>query len=329
MHFLGYKGPRLLPGLPDTWVPVPCVQQHSRRRKSLVRVGVPLKLAWALTIHKAQGITEPHGVIVSFDGPRMIRAVSRMGLAFVAWTRTAMWQRTAFMALPPIEDFLAVRLSKEFGARAIFEAWADQQHDALFAARGIGESDHIRLHQQHLRGVVNTKHQREVTKEELRDAEAMLRIRGVAPVSDSVMSAGTAKRDRTTGAGLWSLVAGFRADKQATAGNRLPRTKGTRGDPRSRHGGSKALSSTDVALSILREHGYPQEIIDRALEIYGPDLQKCVDFCAVPSDPMNATDHAAVTEQTWAAHVIHGLGFDHATTAAALEASRMHYGCFC
>ena len=94
--------------------------------------------------------------------------------------------------------------------------------------------------------------------------EAMLRIRVVAPVSDSVMSAGTAKRDRPTGAGLWSIVASFRADNQATAGNILPRTKGTRGDPRSRHGGSKALSSTDVALSILREHGYPQEIIDFA-----------------------------------------------------------------
>ena len=81
----------------------------------------------------------------------MIRAVPRMGLAFVAWTRTTAWKRMAFAALPPIEDFLAVRFSREFRAREDFEVWGDQLHDALLAARGIDEGEHIQKHQHHLR----------------------------------------------------------------------------------------------------------------------------------------------------------------------------------
>ena len=114
-------------------------------------------------------------------------------------------------------------------------------------------------------------------------------------------------------------MASFRADKQTTARHGGPKTQGARADPTSKRGGAKALSPTDVVLSVWREHGYPQHTIDRALELYGPDLTKCVDFCVDPSDPKDATDHVAVTEETWAAHVIHGLGFEPATTTKALE----------
>ena len=132
VHFPGYKGQPRLPGLPATWVPVPCIEQQSKRKHTFTRAGVPLKLAWALTIHKAQGITEPNGVVVSFEGSRMVRAVSRMGLAFVAWTRVTAWDRMACMALPPIEDWWAARFSKEFRAREACASWADQCHDDLY-----------------------------------------------------------------------------------------------------------------------------------------------------------------------------------------------------
>ena len=98
----------------------------------------------------------------------MIRAVSRMGLAFVAWTRSTSWERMAFVSL---------RFAKEFRARESFEAWADGRHDSLLAARGLDEGQHIQQHQQHLRGFLRQKHQREATERELRDLEQMLRHR--------------------------------------------------------------------------------------------------------------------------------------------------------
>ena len=314
VHFAGYKGPALMPGLPATWVPVPCIQQQSKRKRSLVRVGVPLKLAWALTIHKAQGITEPNGVIVSFQGSRMIRAVSRMGLAFVAWTRTTSWERMAFLSLPPLEDFLAVRFSKEFRARESFEAWADGRHDSLLAARGLDEGQHIQQHQQHLRGFLRQKHQREATERELRDLEQMLRARGVASVSESVLRAGAGKQGRGGRAGLWSIVASFRAEKQATVRKKTTTTEGRAGGRQ-----KPALSPTDVVLIVLREHGYEKDVIQQALETCGPDLQRCIDYCLVPAESGHASEHAIATEENWAAHVIQGLGYDETTTTEALE----------
>jgi len=315
VHFPGYKGPRLLPGLPATWVPVPCVQQQSSRKRSLLRVGLPLKLAWALTIHKSQGITEQSGVVVSFEASRMVRAVSRMGLAFVAWTRTTAWEKMAFVALPPIEDFLAVRFSKEFRARVSFEVWADQSHDALLLSRGINEDEHIQEHQRHLQVFVRGHCQRDATVEELADVANMLRSRGVAPVSESVLKSGSEKGVRA-GGGLWSIVASFRADKGAMVSKRLqPGGRGEGKGPR-RSSRSNAL---DVVFSILREHGYEDERIRQSIELYGPDLEKCVDFCCQAADASDAADHSVATEEDWAAHVIRGLGFDETTTTVALE----------
>ena len=87
----------------------------------------------------------------------------------------------AFVALPPIEDFLAARFSKEFRAREAFESWADQCHDALLVARGIDEGEHIQHHQRHLQAFVRARHERDATQEELVDVKQMLLCRGVAP----------------------------------------------------------------------------------------------------------------------------------------------------
>ena len=207
----------MIPGLRTTWAPVPCIQQQDKKKKSFARFGVPLKLARALTIHKAQGITEPNGVVVSFDGSCIVFAVSRMGLAFVAWTRTSCWERMAFFALPPLEDFVALRFPKEFHARSRFEPWADEQHHAHLAARRIDEGQHMQQHQKHLRGVLRRKHQQEATEEELLDMQKMPRAHGVAPICDNVLHLRARQRVRAGGGGFWSIVSSFLAKKQATA----------------------------------------------------------------------------------------------------------------
>ena len=51
VHFPSYKGKALLSGgLPRTWVPIPCIEVRGSTRKGLCRIGLPLKLAWCLTI---------------------------------------------------------------------------------------------------------------------------------------------------------------------------------------------------------------------------------------------------------------------------------------
>ena len=153
VHFPSYTGKPLFKGLPKTWVPIPCCEVRSQTSRSMARFGCPLRLAWALTFHKCQGITAREGTIISFAGSRMKNAVSQPGLAFVGWTRATTWERVAFQSLPPLEDFIAVRMHQAFKAREDFEAAADELHDAFLRKRGITEDMQIRAHPEHLKTI--------------------------------------------------------------------------------------------------------------------------------------------------------------------------------
>ena len=80
----------------------------------------------------------------------MPRAVSKLGVAFVAWTRATTWSKVAFQSLPALEEFLAVRMSKEFQVRETFEMEADALHDAFLRRRGVTEEAQLQGHRAHL-----------------------------------------------------------------------------------------------------------------------------------------------------------------------------------
>ena len=112
--------------------------------------------------------------------------MGKLGLAFVAWTRATNWQSMAFHKLPPLTDFLSVRLTKEFSARAEFESKADAMFARLLERRGTSPEALLAEHEQHLRTTTQAKEAREPTDAELADLRAMLSAEGMAPVSDSV-----------------------------------------------------------------------------------------------------------------------------------------------
>ena len=73
-EFLYYKGP-LWDSLNPTYVPISPITRGSRRK-------LPLRMAWGLTIHKAQGMTLQN---VTID----IGNTDRQGLTFTAISRVA------------------------------------------------------------------------------------------------------------------------------------------------------------------------------------------------------------------------------------------------
>ena len=102
----------------------------------------------------------------------MPRAASKPGLAFVGWTRATTWENVVFQRLPPIEDFLAIRMQPDFKARSAFEAEADKLFDEFLLRHGVTESAHIAAHQNHLQRVIQARDKRAATQEELDDLEA-------------------------------------------------------------------------------------------------------------------------------------------------------------
>ena len=92
----------------------------------------------------------------------------------------------AFHKLPPIEDFVAARLTRDFEARSAFEAKADALFLAYLARRGMTPEALVRAHEDHFKQATRALEQREASDSEISDLRAMLAINGVAPISDSV-----------------------------------------------------------------------------------------------------------------------------------------------
>ena len=238
VHFPAYKGPACFDNLPTTWVPVPCAEVRNKTLQSVTRAGIPLRLAWALTIHKSQGITAHEGCIVSFGGCRGPNPVGKLGMAFVAWTRVTNWKSMAFHKLPPLTDFLSARLTKDFVARAEFESKADAMFARLLERRGTSPEALLAEHEQHFRTATLAKEGHEPNGAELADLRAMLSAVGVAPISDSV-SRYCEEQSGRKATGLWSIVASFRAQKPKKNPGKALQVRGKSGS-----GGKTLLTRT-------------------------------------------------------------------------------------
>ena len=189
VNFADYAGPPCFDNLPKTWALVPCVEVvHKNTKSGIIREGVPLRLAWAVAIHKSQGITARERCVVSFAGARSSSCVSKLGLAFVAWTRAQCWGRMAFHKLPPIKDFLAARATREFTARATFEAKADAMFVTHLARQGTTPEALVRVHEDYFKQTARAFQHKDPSDIEILDVWAMLTIKGAAPIPDSVVS---------------------------------------------------------------------------------------------------------------------------------------------
>ena len=287
VHFPGYRDKGFFKNCPRTWIPIPSVAIRNDRNKRFVRVGLPLRLCWALTIHKAQGLSCEEGVIVDLTVEDKGNPVATAGLAFVAWTRATEWPKMAIRSLPSLGDFLAVRQTADFKRRAFFETWADEAHDKyLREERGIDEKTMVERHIAHFKAHVRDSEQREASPHEVDDLKAMLAVRGVREISPETLAIAARRLGTTEKPSLVQIVAAFRGKRHALGHEGLKGKRNARSGVGKSHGGVAARTQKPESTSfgalvqpMLEELGFEQESVEEAKRLFGPNLQGAVEFC--------------------------------------------------
>ena len=122
VRFPSYTGPALFPDDPKL-VPVPAFTSHfggdGPQAKAFSRTQLPLALAWAITIHKAQGATYDKAIVNL--GEKEIA----LGLTYVAFSRVRALGGLLLRGCYGVERVLRLNLHPKHGIRARAEEWLD------------------------------------------------------------------------------------------------------------------------------------------------------------------------------------------------------------
>ena len=90
----------------------------------------------------------------------------------------------AFQELPPLEEFVAARLTREFVARSAFESNADDLAVAFLQQRGMSPESLVQARDRHFKAT-EVGEGRDASEAELVDLHGVFSAQGVAPVSRS------------------------------------------------------------------------------------------------------------------------------------------------
>ena len=140
VQFPGYSGPQIpnWPNIDNSWVPIPPVTARwaDKSDNTLSRTQFPLSLAWAITIHKSQGVTLQEAVVEL--GPKDFQP----GLAYVAISWVKSIHGIAFRSSFPI-----TRLQRQGETESMRMLQADHAHRATLPLRhetyGVDLSEYV------------------------------------------------------------------------------------------------------------------------------------------------------------------------------------------
>jgi hypothetical protein len=275
VHFPSYSGLPFFENLPRTWVPVPqaCIQHKDRR--SLCRTGTPLKISWAMTIHKSQGLTAAEGCIVDLRVRSKRNPVALSGLAFVAWTRTESFDRLAFKSLPRLLHFFECRQHKDFKLRENFELEASKKHDLyLSKVYGLTPMQEVEQHYAHTEQMKC----RPLLDEEKTEIKVALLRQGMQSLSPDLEHWIAESEGASNFATLADIARSFKGRRATCTSEGIKSVKL-----------AKTKKKFDVLLDLyqplLRNMGFEAAVVAKALSTGCLDLNKLIDQCLPDSAP--------------------------------------------
>lgn len=176
-HFPTYRGAPFwtVPGT-EQWVPIAPEEIRAKSNAHIVRLQLPLVLAFALTCHKAQGLgVEWLGIDLR---AQYLKPCALPGWFFVALTRVFSGENVAIHGLPPDPvPFVEGRADRLFEWRSQWERKFDDLHAAFLARLGITAADEVAAHTATAR-----------TAAEAAEIAGMLSHRGVLDVPPDVFA---------------------------------------------------------------------------------------------------------------------------------------------